>query len=43
VAAGQIPFREMGKKTYFDKVVIKGVRPTMDSAWPSEFVSLLQV
>ncbi len=32
----------MGKKSYFDKVVIKGVRPAMDSAWPVEFVNLLQ-
>lgn len=37
-----MPFREMGKKTYFDKVVIKGVRPQIDPRWPPAFSELLR-
>lgn len=42
VAAGQVPFKDMGKKTYFDKVVIKGVRPPLDPNWPPAFCDLLR-
>jgi len=42
VAAGQVPFKDMGKKTYFDKVVIKGVRPPLDVNWPPAFNELLR-
>jgi serine/threonine protein kinase len=42
VAAGQIPFKDMGKKTYFDKVVMKGVRPQLDVRWPPAFGELLR-
>lgn len=41
VAAGKIPFREMGKKMYFDRVVIGGHRPKLDPRWPSGFSDLL--
>lgn len=37
-----MPFKEMGKKTYFDKVVIKGVRPVLDPRWPAPFSELLR-
>ena len=42
IAAGQIPFRDMGKKTYFDRVVIKGVRPALEVRWPPAFCELLR-
>jgi serine/threonine protein kinase len=42
VASGQVPFKDMGKKAYFDKVVIKGVRPPLDVKWPPAFCELLR-
>jgi hypothetical protein len=42
IATGKIPFREMGKKPFFDKVVMGGHRPTLDRNWPSAFGNLLK-
>jgi serine/threonine protein kinase len=43
VATGKIPFREMGKKPYFDRVVIGGQRPKLEPNWPMGFCNLLKV
>ena len=42
VLTNQVPFREMGKKRYFDKVVHNGQRPPLSRAWPKRFRELLQ-
>lgn len=42
IVTGKLPFSEMGKKTFFDEVVIGGVRPRLFARWPIEFNSLLQ-
>lgn len=42
IATGKVPFREMGKKPYFDRVVVGGQRPKLDPAWPSGFNNLLK-
>lgn len=43
VASGKVPFRDMGKKTYFDRVVVGGQRPRIDPRWPASFTSLLRL
>lgn len=42
VATGKVPFRDMGKKPYFDRVVVGGQRPKLDPAWPTAFANLLK-
>jgi serine/threonine protein kinase len=42
VCTGRIPFREMGKKPYFDRVVIGGQRPKLEPQWPMAFGNLLK-
>lgn len=42
VLTNQVPFREMGKKRYFDRVVHNGQRPPLSRAWPKRFRELLQ-
>ena len=42
VMTGQVPFREMGKKRYMDKVVHHGYRPPLNRNWPKRFRELLQ-
>lgn len=42
VASGKVPFRDMGKKTYFDRVVVGGQRPRIDTRWPLAFAHLLR-
>lgn len=42
VASGKVPFRDMGKKTYFDRVVVGGQRPRIDARWPLSFAHLLR-
>lgn len=42
VASGKVPFRDMGKKTYFDRVVVGGQRPRIDARWPLTFAHLLR-
>lgn len=42
IATGKVPFREMGKKTFFDKVVVGGQRLRIEPNWPSALGSLLR-
>jgi serine/threonine protein kinase len=42
VLTGAVPFREMGKRRYFDRVVHNGHRPPLSRAWPKRFRDLLQ-
>ena len=42
VLTGQIPFREMGRKRYMDKVVHNGHRPPLNRNWPKRFRDLLK-
>lgn len=42
VLTNQVPFREMGKKRYYERVVHNGQRPTLSRAWPKRFRELLQ-
>ena len=41
VLAGRVPFQEMGKRRYMDKVVKGGLRPELSAAWPAAFRRLL--
>lgn len=41
IVTGKVPFREMGKKAYFDRVVIGGQRLKLDKRWPKSFQTLL--
>ena len=43
VASGKIPYQNMGKKTYFDKVVMGGMRPKLYPHWPVGFIELLKL
>eukprot|EP01038_Epipyxis_sp_PR26KG_P013912 gene13912-18655_t len=42
VTSGKVPFKEMGKKTFFDRVVVGGQRPQLDPKWPPAFCNLLK-
>jgi serine/threonine protein kinase len=42
VLTGTVPFREMGKRKYFDKVVHGGYRPSMSRSHPKKFRELLE-
>jgi hypothetical protein len=42
MVTGKVPFREMGKKTFFDKVVIGGQRLKLEPYWPIAFQTLLK-
>ena len=42
ILKGQIPFEEMNKKTFFDKVVRGKVRPAFDRWWPIKLRNLLE-
>jgi len=41
VLAGRVPFQEMGKRRYMEKVVKGGLRPELSVAWPIAFRRLL--
>ena len=41
VLAGQVPFQDMGKRKYMEKVVKGGYRPEMSATWPAPFRRLL--
>lgn len=43
VASGKIPYQNMGKKSYFDKVVMGGMRPKLYPHWPVGFIELLKL
>lgn len=43
VATGKVPFKDMGKKTYFDRVVVGGQRLRLDPRWPVAFQQLLRL
>jgi serine/threonine protein kinase len=42
VLRSRLPFRDMGKKTYMQEVVVGGRRPPLDRRWPKGFSALLQ-
>jgi serine/threonine protein kinase len=42
VLKGKIPFEEMNKKMFFDKVVRGKFRPLLDSLWPKSLCDLLE-
>jgi len=41
VLAGRVPFQEMGKRRYMEKVVKGGLRPELSAVWPAAFRRLL--
>jgi serine/threonine protein kinase len=42
VVSGKVPFREMGKKSFFDRVVVGGQRLKLDPKWPPTLSALLR-
>jgi hypothetical protein len=42
VLTGSVPFRDLGRKKYYEKVVYGGLRPSLDPQLPTRFRSLLE-
>jgi len=42
VLKGKMPFKDMGRKAYMEKVVLGGIRPQCEEQWPTEFSTLLR-
>jgi serine/threonine protein kinase len=41
IARGKVPFENLGRKAFLNKVVREGLRPPLDPAWPDSFKTLL--